>query len=145
MEAATLARSRGRLVVAHFYSANINVQEFLMRVAREDRYLGDCHMSEKMISRRGTFSLLGLAAALAFGVPAEVLTASDAEAQAQTPPPAPSGAPSGTERRQKRRTGRTERRQERRTTRTERRQKRRTSRTERRKKRRGGGEAAPKQ
>jgi hypothetical protein len=108
-------------------------------------------MSEKMISRRETFSLLGLAAALAFAVPAEVLTASDVEAQAQTPPapsgatPAPTGAPSGTERRQERRTGRTERRTKRRTGRTERRQKRRTSRTERRKKRRGGGEATQQQ
>jgi hypothetical protein len=105
-------------------------------------------MSEKieMISRRGTFSLLGVVAALGFALPAEMLTASDAEAQgpstAPAPPtaPAPSGGTSGTERRQERRTGRTERRQKRRTSRTERRTKRRSTRTERRSKRRGGGE-----
>ena len=49
-------------------------------------------MSEKvksqMISRREAFSLLGLAAALGFALPAEVLTASDAEAQQQTTAPA---------------------------------------------------------
>ncbi len=96
-------------------------------------------MSEKneMISRRGTFSLLGLSL-LGFALPAELLTASDAEAQATAP--APSGGTSGTERRQERRTGRTERRQKRRTSRTERRTKRRSTRTERRTKRRGGGE-----
>jgi hypothetical protein len=42
-------------------------------------------MSEKfkseMISRRGAFSLLGLAAALSLGVPVTVMTATDAEAQ----------------------------------------------------------------
>ena len=56
-------------------------------------------MSEKikseMISRRGAFSLLGLAAALASAVPITVLTVSDAEAQT-----------AGMERRQGRRTGR---------------------------------------
>jgi hypothetical protein len=100
-------------------------------------------MSErnKMISRRRAFSLLGLSL-LSLALPAELLTASDAEA----------GGTSGTERRQERRTGRTERRTKQRTGRTERRQKRRTSRTERRTKRRstrterrtkrrGGGEA----
>jgi hypothetical protein len=98
-------------------------------------------MSEKieMISRRGTFSLLGLVAALGVALPAEMLTASDAEAQAPSTAPAPSGGTSGTERRQDR-TGRTERRQKRRTSRTERRTKRRSTRTERRSKRRGGGE-----
>lgn len=107
-------------------------------------------MSEKikseMISRRRAFSLLGLAA-LGFALPAEVLTASDAEAQ-QTGAPAPSSPETGTERRQERRTHRTERRQERRIERTERRKKRRTGRHERRKKRRGAGEStttAPKQ
>jgi hypothetical protein len=105
-------------------------------------------MSDKneLISRRGAFSLLGLSL-LGFALPAELLTASDVEAQAPSSAPAPSTAPapsggtSGTERRQERRTGRTERRQKRRTGRTERRQKRRTNRTERRTKRRGGGES----
>jgi hypothetical protein len=68
----------------------------------------------EMISRRGMFSLLGLASAMAFAVPITALTGSEAEAQ--TP---------GMERRQERREGRTERRQERRTGRTERRQERR--------------------
>jgi hypothetical protein len=99
-------------------------------------------MSEKinseMISRRGTFSLLGLAAAWGLALPAEILTESDAEAQQTTSPTAPT---TGAQRRQERRTHRTERRQERRTHRTERRQERRTHRTERRAKRRGGGEA----
>jgi hypothetical protein len=95
-------------------------------------------MSEKneMISRREAFSLLGLAASLGFALPAEVLTASDAEAQAQTTAtaPAPSGGTRGMQRRQARRTGRHERRQARR-----------TGRHERREKRRGGGETTPKQ
>ena len=76
-------------------------------------------MSEKikseMISRRGAFSFLGLAAALSLAVPTTVLTMSDAEAQT-----------AGMERRQERRTGRQERRQSRRTGRQERRQTRRT-------------------
>jgi hypothetical protein len=132
-----------------------------------DSYLGDCHMSEKMISRRGAFSLLGLAAALGFALPVEMLTASEVEAQTQTTAPAPSSPQTGTERRQERRTERTERRQERRTERTERRherrakrrrrrearragrherrEERRTGREERREIRRDGGEAAPKQ
>ena len=71
-------------------------------------------MIEKMISRRDAFSLLGLAAALGFALPAEVLTASDAEAQAQTTAPAPSGGTSGMQRRHERRTGRHERRHARR-------------------------------
>ena len=66
--------------------------------------------SEK-ISRRTAFSLLGLAAALGFAVPATVLTVSE-DAEAQT---------AGMGRRQARRTNRTERRQTRRTARTERR------------------------
>ena len=85
-------------------------------------------MSEKikseMISRRGVFSLLGIAAALG-SVPATLLGVSDAEAQATTTS-APSGAQTGTQRRQERRTHRTERRQERRTGRKERRTERRT-------------------
>ena len=52
-------------------------------------------MTEKMISRRGAFSLLGLTAALGFAVPTTMLTTSDAEAQAQPAAPAPSApAPS---------------------------------------------------
>jgi hypothetical protein len=70
-----------------------------------------------MTTRRTAFWILGMAA-FGMGMPAAVLTASDAEAQ--TP---------GMERRQDRRTGRTERRQERRTGRTERRQERRTGTT----------------
>jgi hypothetical protein len=94
-------------------------------------------MSEKikseMISRRGTFSLLGLAAALGFAVPT-VLTVSDAEAQAPAPAPAttapaPTGGTHGMQRRHERRTGRHERREERR-----------TGRHERREERHGGGE-----
>ena len=85
-------------------------------------------MSEKLISRRGAFSLLGLAAALSFAVP---LTASEAEAQAQPVTPTPTApaptapgpttaaptapATSGMTRRQERRaarrTGREERRE----------------------------------
>jgi hypothetical protein len=46
-----------------------------MRVARgEDHYLGDCHMSEKTISRRGAFSLLGLVAALGFALMAQTIS-----------------------------------------------------------------------
>ena len=58
-------------------------------------------MSEKRISRRGAFSLLGLAAVFGLAVPTSVLTTSDAEAQAQpsapaTPAPAtPAPATSG--------------------------------------------------
>ena len=40
-------------------------------------------MSEQLISRRGAFSLLGLAVAAGFAVPTTMLTTSDAEAQAQ--------------------------------------------------------------
>jgi 3-oxoacyl-[acyl-carrier-protein] synthase III len=88
-------------------------------------------MSEKIetqiVSRRVVLSLLGLATAFGAGMPATVLTTSDAEAQT-----------AGTERRQDRRQGRTERRQERRTSRTERRDVRRESRSERRDTRRTG-------
>jgi hypothetical protein len=106
-------------------------------------------MSEKTISRRGAFSLLGLAAAVGFAVPTSVLITSDAEAQAQPIAPAPAAsapaasapsapATSGVERRQERRASRMERRQARRTARTERRQARRTARTERREARHKG-------
>ena len=57
----------------------------------------------QMTSRRTAFWILGMAA-FGMGMPAALLTASDAEAQ--TP---------GMQRRHERRTGRTERRQERRT------------------------------
>ena len=73
-------------------------------------------MSQKMISRRGALSLLGLAAGLGFAAPTTVLTTSDAEAQAQPTAPtpqtqptalAPTAAPmSGMERRQQRRAAR---------------------------------------
>ena len=56
-------------------------------------------MREKLMSRRGAFSLLGLAAALGFAVLTTMLTMSDAEAET-----------AGMERRQGRRTGRQERR-----------------------------------
>jgi hypothetical protein len=90
-------------------------------------------MSEGMISRRGAFSLLGLAAVLGFAVPTTMLTTSDAEAQAQPTAPAPSAAvpsapapsasspsapaTSGMNRRQARRAGRHERREARRSAR----------------------------
>ena len=57
-------------------------------------------MHEKLMSRRGAFSLLGLAAALGFAVPTTMLTMSDAEAET-----------AGMERREGRRTGREERRE----------------------------------
>jgi hypothetical protein len=93
-------------------------------------------MSEKMLSRRDAFSLLGLTAALGFAVPTTALMTSDAEAQAQpiapassapaTPAPATSApATSGMERRQARRAGRHERREARRTARHMRREARR--------------------
>ena len=54
-------------------------------------------MTEKKISRRNVFSLLGLAAAFSFAVPTTMPTTLDAEAQAQpsalaTPAPATSGS-----------------------------------------------------
>ena len=45
-------------------------------------------MTEKMISRRNVFSLLGLAAAFSFAVPTTMLTTLDADAQAQPSAPA---------------------------------------------------------
>jgi hypothetical protein len=74
----------------------------------------EADLSEKMneiVSRRKTFSLLGLAA-LALAVPTTVLTVVPEEAEAQT---------TGMVRRQARRGARTERRQTRRTARTQRR------------------------
>ena len=104
------------------------------------------------ISRRKVLSFLGVSAAVGFALPAEILLAPEADAQApansqspsgpQTPAndQSPSGPQSGTARRQERRTRRTERRQERRTRRTKRRQERRTGREERREERRSGRE-----
>src|SRR3954452_19374772 len=63
-------------------------------------------LKAEVISRRKALSLLGLAT-LSLTVPATVLTVSDAEAQAQPTPAAPT---TGTERRQERRTGRVKRR-----------------------------------
>ena len=97
-------------------------------------------MSDKLISRRGAFSLLGLAAVLA--LPTTALTTSDAEAQAQ-PSPAPSAstptapATPGMTRGQARRAGRHERREARRTGRHERREARRNAREMRREARHG--------
>jgi pyruvate/2-oxoglutarate dehydrogenase complex dihydrolipoamide acyltransferase (E2) component len=86
-------------------------------------------MIEKKISRRGAFSLLGIAATFGLGVPTTMLTMSDAEAQApptapasSTPAPsapatsasAPSTSTSGMNRRQARRAGRHARREARR-------------------------------
>src|SRR6516165_6090743 len=91
-------------------------------------------MSEKMLSRRGAFTLLGLAA-LGFAVPTTVLTTSEAEAQPAAP--APSGMTRGETRRAGRRAARQTRRQARRTARETRRQGRRTARQTRRQARRG--------
>jgi hypothetical protein len=111
-------------------------------------FLEVSNMTEKMISRRGAFSLLGLAAALA--VPTTVLTASDADAQAQPSPAAPAPAApaptataptapatSGMTRGQARRAGRHERREARRNARHMRREARRNAREMRREARRG--------
>ena len=98
-------------------------------------------MSQQLMSRRGAFSLLGLAAALGFAVPTTMLTESDAEAQAQ---PSPAAQPmsgmqhdqeqqtGGKRRRQARHTGRTKRREARHNARTGRREARHTGRTMRR-------------
>ena len=90
----------------------------------------------KQVCRRSALAFLGYAAAFGVVASSALLTVTEAEAQAATPPaPAtpPTDAPkSGTERRQERRSGRAERRQERRTGRAERRQERRTGRDERR-------------
>ena len=101
-------------------------------------------MSEKMLSRRGAFTLLGLAA-LGFAVPTNVLTTSEAEAQPAAPAPAapapaasaPSSMTRGETRRAGRRAARQTRRQARRTARETRRQGRRTARQTRRQARRG--------
>ena len=126
------------------YSADVHVREPLIGVPGEDQNLRRLDMSEKMLSRRDAFSLLGLTAALGFAVPTTALMTSDAEAQAQpiapaTPAPAtPAPATSGMERRQARRAGRHERREARRAGRHERREARRTARHMRREARRKG-------
>jgi len=95
-------------------------------------------MSEKVISRRGAFSLLGLGAAFGLAAPVTVLTESDAEAQMQPTAPAPSApaptAPpmSGMQQGQEQQTGRKKRRQARHTGRTKRREARHNARTGRR-------------
>jgi len=121
-------------------------------------------MSQKMISRRGALSLLGLTAALGFAVPTTALTTSNAQAQAQPTAPTPQAQPSGPtstapamsgmERRQQRparqsaremrrearRTARSMRREARQTAREMRREARQTSRRLRREARRGNGQ-----
>jgi hypothetical protein len=83
-------------------------------------------MSEKMISRRGTFTLLGLAV-LSFALPTTVLTLSDGEAQAQPAAPAP-GGPAPLTRGEQRRAARRNARQMRRTARRNAREMRRAAR-----------------
>ena len=133
-------------------SAGVHFQKPLMVVTGGD-VLEVSNMSEKLISRRGAFSLLGLGAAVAFAVPTTMLTESDAEAQMQPTAPAPTApapsapppaataptapATSGMTRRQARRAGRHERREARRTGRHERREARRNAREMRREARRG--------
>ena len=101
-------------------------------------------MSEKLISRRGAFSLLGLGAALGLAVPTTMLTESDAEAQMQPTAPAPSApaptAPpmSGMQQGQEQQTGGKKRRQARHTGRTKRREARHNARTGRREARHNG-------
>jgi hypothetical protein len=95
-------------------------------------------MSEKLVSRRGAISLLGLGAALGFAVPTTMLTESDAEAQTQPIAPAPSApAPTaqpmpGMQHGQEQQTGGKKRRQARHTGRTKRREARHNARTGRR-------------
>ena len=95
-------------------------------------------MSEKLISRRGAFSLLGLGAALGLAVPTTMLTESDAEAQMQPTAPAPSApaptAPpmSGMQHGQEQPTDGKKRRQARHNARTGRREARHTGRKQRR-------------
>ena len=74
-------------------SADVHFQKPLIILTRGGLSLEASIMSEKLISRRGAFSLLGLGAALGLAVPNTMLTESDAEAQMQ--PPAPT-APSPT-------------------------------------------------
>jgi hypothetical protein len=105
------------------------------------------NMSEKLISRRGAFSLLGLGAALGFAVPTTMLMEVDAEAQMQPTAPAPSApAPPtqpmqpmpGMQQGQEQPTGRKTRHQARHNARQQRRDARRTAREQRREARRTG-------
>jgi hypothetical protein len=124
---------------ASLYSADVQGRELQMDKgpAPSGFNLRSCEMREnnEMISRRRAFSLLGLAAALGFALPAEVLTTPEAEAQQPAPPagqqPAPAGQPAAPA--------------EGGTAGSKRRKKRRTHRKERRKKRHGGGEATQQQ
>ena len=105
-------------------------------------------MSEKLISRRGAFSLLGLGAALGFAVPTTMLMGSDAEAQTQPTAPAPTtpaptapampGMEHGMQQGQEQPTGRKKRREARHTGRTKRREARHTGRAGRREARHTG-------
>src|SRR5690349_14700463 len=76
-------------------SSDIHVREPLIGAPGGGLKSRRLDMTEKMISRRGAFSLLGLTAALGFAVPTTMLMESDAEAQMQPTAPAPS-APSPT-------------------------------------------------
>jgi hypothetical protein len=110
------------------------------------------NMSEKLFSRRGAFSLLGLAAAVGFAVPTTfMLTTEDAEAQqpspaapaATAPAPTPTAstpsapATSGMTRRQARQNARQMRREARHNARQMRREARHNARMQRRQARRG--------
>ncbi len=122
-------------VTALIYSAQVHAHETLMLTGGEVEK-GVCEMSEAtQVSRRSAFSLLGLTA-LAFVLPTQVLTSSDAEAQQTTPPAGQQAAPPA---------GQSTAVPEHGTRGMKRRKKRRATRKERRKKRHGGGEATPKQ
>jgi hypothetical protein len=132
-------------------SSDIHMRKPLIAFRGEGQNPRRLDMSEKMISRRGAFTLLGLAAALA--LPTSLLTTSEAEAQAQPGAPAPGapapaapalgapapGAPatSGMTRRQARRAGRKQRREARHNARQMRREARHNARMQRREARRG--------
>jgi hypothetical protein len=122
-------------------SSDIHMRKPLIAFRGEGQNLRRLDMSEKMISRRGAFTLLGLAAALA--LPTSLLTTSEAEAQAQPGAPAlgapAPGAPatSGMTRRQARRAGRKQRREARHNARQMRREARHNARMQRREARRG--------
>ena len=121
-------------------SADVHFQEPLIVVAR-GLSLEISNMSEKLISRRGAFSLLGLGAALGFALPTTMLMDSDAEAQMQPTAPAPSTPAPATQpmqpmpnmqQGQEQPTGGKKRRQARHNARTGRREARHTGRTQRR-------------
>jgi len=123
---ATSAQRNARIVlkdIAFIPKDEITQAIDLLIIAQARRLNMGETIEAEIISRRRAFWILGAGMAFGMGMPAAVLTASDA--QAQTP---------GMERRQ----DRTERRQERRTDRTERRETRREGRAERRDVRRTG-------